>query len=130
MKIYKIIDNKTGLFSAGGYNPSFTKNGKHWSAPHFATSSLMSVLTSIDTSSWEVVEYELVEVSRINVDGIYKEQKEKKLKLIEMKLETLKTKLEEFPKEVWTPKHENADEAQMIYHQYEQTLNEYEKAQK
>jgi len=28
---YKIRDNNTGLFSEGGINPKFSKNGKTWS---------------------------------------------------------------------------------------------------
>ena len=130
MKIYKIIDNKTGLFSGGGYNPYFSKNGKFWSAPHFATSSLMHLDASIDTSSWEVVEYELTEVGRTSVASIYKEKKEKKLKTLLKKMDGLKVQLESYPKEVWTPKHSQADEAQRVYKQYENAIEEYGKAQR
>lgn len=40
MKIFKVKDTKTGLYSTGGYHPSWTKQGKSWESLGSVTSHL------------------------------------------------------------------------------------------
>jgi len=72
MKVYKIRDKKTGLFSTGGQNPKWTRNGKAWSSEGSLKShltqhvqgvydyNLRSYRTVKVPKNWEIVEYEYV----------------------------------------------------------------------
>ncbi len=76
-KIYKLRDNKTGLFSKGGTNGEFNKNGKIWKIPGHLRSHLEQFkrISGRDTTNrlldnihnWEIVEYELKEVNKIDL---------------------------------------------------------------
>jgi len=60
MKMYKIRDIKTGLFSSGGMYPSWSKNGKIWST----LGKMSSHLKYFDENKvlfWEAVEYDAIE---------------------------------------------------------------------
>jgi hypothetical protein len=64
--VYKIRDKATGLFSTGGYNPTFEKKGKEWKALQHVRSHLTQLSASwigpkkAIPPSWEIVEYEVV----------------------------------------------------------------------
>jgi len=45
MKVYKICDEKTGLFSTGGANPKWTKVGKIWQCEGHVKSSITNWAT-------------------------------------------------------------------------------------
>lgn len=57
IKIYKIQDSKTGLFSTGGVCPRFTKSGKIWSRLNFVMSHLTLVGHCNIPDTWNLVEY-------------------------------------------------------------------------
>ncbi len=64
MKVYKVRDRETGLFSTGGTYPSWTKNGKAWPS-RGALKSHLTMWADMGykktpkaiPESWEVVEF-------------------------------------------------------------------------
>ena len=60
MKIYKVQDMKTGMFSCGGYYPRWTKTGKTWRTLGSVKSHLK--MLQEDQTFLVVIEYELVKV--------------------------------------------------------------------
>jgi hypothetical protein len=59
MKVYKVRDKQTGLFSTGGCYPKFTKKGKTWKALNHVRTHLTLYRTCHKVpASWEIVEYE------------------------------------------------------------------------
>jgi hypothetical protein len=77
MKIFKIRDTATGLFSMGGHSPRWTKKGKAWTnighVKNHINNLSRHVIKNVD--HWEVVEYELVEttVGSVSVQTIVEE---------------------------------------------------------
>jgi hypothetical protein len=77
MKIFKIRDTATGLFSTGGHYPRWSKKGKTWTnighVKNHINNLTRVVIKNVD--HWEVVEYELVEtaVGTISVEKIIEE---------------------------------------------------------
>lgn len=67
LKVYKIRDLKTGLFSSGGSYPTWSKNGKIWTTLGKCKSHLSMFKSDwgaklgFPSPFWEVVEFELVE---------------------------------------------------------------------
>jgi hypothetical protein len=63
MRLYKIRDKATGLFSTGGMSPSFNKTGKTWRALNHVRSHLTLLTESWIgpkkklPATWEIVEY-------------------------------------------------------------------------
>lgn len=90
VKVYKIRDTKTGLFSEGGYNPRFTKEGKTWLTRraikahltqlssgfrYFPTGKYDQVIATKDVpESWEIVEYTL-SLTHLDTFSALQEQK-------------------------------------------------------
>jgi hypothetical protein len=78
MKIFKIRDTTTGLFSMGGGSPRWTKKGKTWTNIGHVKSHIRGLDRRYIKNSdhWEVVEYELVETSvgSVSVQSIVDEQ--------------------------------------------------------
>lgn len=68
MKLYKIRNRKTGLFSQGGFSPMWNKTGKFWSQLRYVKAHLGLLSPETDTLDWEIVEYELTENNTMNVD--------------------------------------------------------------
>lgn len=54
MKVYKIKDTATGLYSTGGCEPKWTKNGKTWSTKGYVKSSLSQFIDD----NWYTRKYE------------------------------------------------------------------------
>lgn len=77
MKIFKIRDAQTGLFSMGGMFPRWTKKGKSWSNIGHVKTHIKNLSRHLikNIDHWEVVEYELVEttVSTVRVQTIIDE---------------------------------------------------------
>jgi hypothetical protein len=68
--IFKIRDTKTGLFSTGGYCPSWTKTGKAWTSKQQIDAHLKLYCrgqypgeAKKIPATWEIVELRMVEVS-------------------------------------------------------------------
>lgn len=69
MKVYRIRDKETGLFSTGGAHPKWSTKGKLWRSAGNLRSHLTTVLeykgyekkAQIVPENWEVIEYELTE---------------------------------------------------------------------
>lgn len=105
MIVYKIRNNKTGLFSTGGRNPGWNQKGKTWKTmpgSHLAQQKQNSSCYSQIWRSGEIVEYEdceiviyeLVEQETINLADYREEQLEKKKKrLAAQQLRSQKNKL-------------------------------------
>lgn len=77
--IYKIQDTATGLYSGGGYNPSWTPAGKSWKTLAQLKASLKLYKRGqyagekrTIPSTWTVVEMKLVAVSRTRAHLILK----------------------------------------------------------
>lgn len=74
MKVYKVRHKETGLWSAGGFSPKFTKFGKVWTEKRFLLSHIDQIKSYADQpakqydscrkylDSIEIVEFDLVEV--------------------------------------------------------------------
>jgi hypothetical protein len=79
MKIFKIRDTATGLFSMGGHSPRWTKKGKAWTnighVKNHINNLSRHVIKNVD--HWEVVEYELVETTVGSVN--LRKEREKEL---------------------------------------------------
>jgi hypothetical protein len=61
-KIYKLIDEKTGLFLHGGSSIKFTKNGKTWKIKGHLINHLLNAKRNIlldNMHNWKIIEYEL-----------------------------------------------------------------------
>ena len=101
--VFRIKNTETGLYSTGGYSPSFNKKGKSWNTRGHAISSLMGCDASIDTTKWVIVEYELNEVSRVSVPEIMEEKKQKKLDEWDKKVKALAKEISDLPEEAWLP---------------------------
>ena len=77
MKIFKIRDTETGLFSMGGSCPRWSKKGKTWTNIGHVKTHIRGLnkfyIKNVD--HWEVIEYELVEtsVSTVSVQSIVDE---------------------------------------------------------
>ncbi len=81
--VYKVQDTNTGLYSTGGYEPSWTRDGKSWKTLGQLKTSLKfykkgalgtgarGSLREIPTS-WTVVEFKLVTVKRTRAHEIVK----------------------------------------------------------
>lgn len=78
MKLYKVRDLSTGLYSNGGNNPTWSKNGKVWRT-------LGSLKIHIRyhekyygwvNPMWEVVELDVVEGERYGVHALLKKGEE------------------------------------------------------
>jgi hypothetical protein len=77
MKIFKIRNLKTGLFSKGGHCPRWSKKGKVWTNIGHVKSHINNIARHVkDIEYWEVVEYELVEttISSMRVQDIINEK--------------------------------------------------------
>jgi hypothetical protein len=76
MKIFKIRDNSTGLFSTGGHRPRWTKKGKNWTNIGHVKNHINNLYTAKNVDNWVVIEYELVEttVSTISVRAVIEEK--------------------------------------------------------
>lgn len=66
MKLYKILDTATGLYSSGGVDPKWTKVGKTWSVRSQVINSLNVYCDGtyrsgkrVPPDSWVVQEYEV-----------------------------------------------------------------------
>jgi hypothetical protein len=90
MKLYKIRHKVTGLFSAGGHSPSWTKKGKTWSSLGHLKNHINGVVEyryhkMKDMENWEILEIEISETQSSigNVVDIVNEkiQKEKDKKM-------------------------------------------------
>lgn len=68
MKVYKVQDMQTGLFSTGGYRPNWTKNGKIFSRLSTVKSHLR--IMRGDKTFLVVVEYDLVKSSEFPVGAL------------------------------------------------------------
>jgi hypothetical protein len=69
--VYKIQDTATGLYSTGGYEPKWTRDGKSWKTMGQLKTSLKLYKRGHQFSgpreipaTWTVVEYKLVSVKR------------------------------------------------------------------
>lgn len=67
INIYKIRDKKTGLFSRGGSNPSWTKGGKTWTNIGHVKNHLHQLLRSYDMDV-KASPYKNAEIIKIEVD--------------------------------------------------------------
>ena len=77
MKLYKIRDTKTGMYSKGGCDCTlsdrhWSKLGKTWSRLSFVKAHLGMYVKV--PRSWEVVEYEVAEVRSFPVANLGKEE--------------------------------------------------------
>ncbi|MFA5152342.1 MAG: hypothetical protein WC554_07285 [Clostridia bacterium] len=83
--MYKIQQKETGLFSSGGDTPQFTKNGKIWGMRSHVVLHLMNLYRGLNyrCSNCEVVEYEMVEKSRMPIEVFAREAADRKAKLTE-----------------------------------------------
>lgn len=77
MKIYKIRDMQTGLFSTGGYCPTWNKQGKIWSTLGKVKSHLTMCQrnayyrsNTLNSQFWEVVEYSVEESSAFPANSL------------------------------------------------------------
>lgn len=77
MKLYKIFDTATGLYSSGGVNPKWSKAGKTWSIRGQVINSLKvychGTLRSgkrIPPDSWVVHEFEVSKPKSISAKGL------------------------------------------------------------
>lgn len=121
MKMYKIRNKNTGLFSRGGSEPEFNKKGKIWKTMGHLKAHLNQFITyggkndspfiEAKVKNWEVIELEVVESSNILGDAILiledklkeatkevQKEKEKSIKLKELKKNAL-SKLSKAEKE-------------------------------
>jgi hypothetical protein len=76
MKVYKIRDNETGLYSTGGYYFKFHKVGKTWTTLGHVKqhiSMISDYYFGSDMGEWEIVEYDLTEVRHWPVAEFAKE---------------------------------------------------------
>lgn len=80
--VFKIMDEDTGLFSSGGYYPSFSKTGKDWTSMGQVLSHLKlyrrghpydhkdaeragkKFKAPVIPKSWIIIEYQFVQCSR------------------------------------------------------------------
>lgn len=72
VKIYRIRNRETGLFSTGGKHPTWSKNGKIWKTlghvkSHMSQVSHLFIEEYISQS--EVIEYEVIEKKSLIVDS-------------------------------------------------------------
>jgi len=65
--VYKIQDTKTGLFSTGGSEPRWTKNGKEWTSEGALKSHLTHWLDSNGRSSCYTNPYGRCVVSKLSI---------------------------------------------------------------
>lgn len=70
--MYKIIDNNTGLYSSGGLNISWVKEGKIWTNKSGLTQHLKSFYRESPYAdpklNIEIVMLELAEIDRITIE--------------------------------------------------------------
>jgi hypothetical protein len=102
MKIYKIRNKDTGLFSKGGMTPYWSKKGKTWNSfghlkLHLSQMVKIDYYTkqvtyrAKDLDKWEIIEIEVVETSKPLCDALvliqqkFDEEKEKQRQAIEAK---------------------------------------------
>lgn len=67
MKLYKLRDMSTGLYSTGGYYPRWTKSGKVWHTIGTLKTHLKNIVRYSKapvSPLWEVVELHIVESER------------------------------------------------------------------
>lgn len=70
MKLYKIRNRATGLWSSGGMNPRWTKKGKTWATMAHVKSHLRNFEDNYGTyayrrqsiNDWDIVEFEIQEL--------------------------------------------------------------------
>lgn len=79
-RIYKIRRKSDGLFSAGGYSPSWTKKGKIWTTRAALTNHL-AMCTRTNYKDCEIIEYEVVQIERsfIDLDAEFDKIEQRKL---------------------------------------------------
>ncbi len=78
--VYKIQDTATKLYSTGGYDPKWTRDGKSWKTMGQLKSSLKLYMRGphaggearMIPATWTVVELKLVTVKRTRVRDILK----------------------------------------------------------
>ena len=68
MKVYKVQDMQTGLFSTGGYCPNWTRNGKIFSRLS-AVKSHLRIMRG-DKTFLVIIEYDLVKSSEFPVGAL------------------------------------------------------------
>lgn len=84
MKLYKIRDKTTGLYSTGSTNPSWNKTGKTWSATNHVKAHIRQFANAQMAPNYqdaEIVEIEVVETltTLTNVKDILNEMLDKEL---------------------------------------------------
>jgi hypothetical protein len=78
MKVYKIRDKATGLFSSGGSMPDWSSKGKAWNN-RGALSSHLSIVNNIGVyNNAEMIEYETIENAIIPIVDLLEQKKLKK----------------------------------------------------
>lgn len=77
--VYKIQDTATGLYSTGGYDPKWTRDGKSWKTMGQLKTSLKLYMRGPTYTSpqeipptWTVVEFKLVTVKRTRARDVLK----------------------------------------------------------
>ena len=77
MKLYKILDTATGLYSTGGVKPRWTKNGKTWSIRGQVINSLRVYCDGtyesgkrVPPESWVVQEFEVTKPTNISARAL------------------------------------------------------------
>lgn len=69
LKVYMVRDMATGLFDTGKTHPSWSRAGKRWKSLGYVRGHFTSMRVPVK-STWEIVEYELVETGRFSAASI------------------------------------------------------------
>ncbi len=67
MTIYKIRHKVTNMYSMGGFSPYWNSTGKFWKKIHHVNAHLGLLSPDTDTSNWEIVEYNLEEIKKMDI---------------------------------------------------------------
>jgi len=106
--MYKIRNNKTGLYSKGGTRPKFSKDGKVFAKRNHVTSHMNNVNDKeIEYADCDVVEFEMVETGKIisaldwkPTESTIKANEAKERRYIQYRQELLRQKAERLQKEL------------------------------
>ena len=102
MKLYKIRDKETGLFSSGGSSPHWTKNGKRWSTLGYLHSHLNQFKNGYRIEFYKNAEVVEAEVSEVLTP--VEEPKDYINKLLDKDIEYYKERMETLPDQYYYEK--------------------------